>query len=218
MIDSLDDLNHLPALLVTYESGSSGEFFGSALCQSFDVFAKQSASWVGENRVLLQDFFGKRLASGDLKIDSHELLNEVNYQLNQYPDTVRHIGLVHPRPQSSIDFVNQYMPNTPMIQIVCYKTLSKKFRTMAADAKLRPGQGISSFCFTLPNEMAWADQFVNPVLKVEWGSLFLTNTESEFQRIANFVGHPGDIAVFRALLQEYLDKNKSLLVQCQVDQ
>lgn len=210
-INNTGDLHQLPAVLVAYEAGSSGEFLGWALSQSFDGIAKQPSSWVGQDRVSFKDLFGKKLANGDVEINIRELFNKINYQLPQHPDNALHVGLVHPRPYASVRFVNQYMPNLPMIQIVCYQMVSKQFRTIAASFKLSPGTGYNKFNFFLPNEMAWADQFVNPKIKVEWLSLFMTNTQREFQRIEEFLGQTGNFEVFQGLVDDYLARNQEIL-------
>lgn len=217
MITDISELNSVPVIIVAYESGSSGEFLCSALSQSFDMFSNLEHSWMTDNRVKFSDFFGKDLSCGKEEISPDILLNRINDYLKLHTQQTKHIGTVHPRPSASIDFINQHAPDLPMIKIVCYDLLSKRFRQQAAGEKLRLGKPIDLNRVELLNEMAWADQYKNPSIKVEWTSLFLHNTKSEFHRIEEFIGQPGNWDIFDSMVRDYMHRNRGILQRSKLD-
>jgi hypothetical protein len=217
LVNGLANLNNIPAIIVTYESGSSGEFLCNALTQTFDIFHKPNAEWIGDWRVGYDDFFGKCLARGDHTIDHELLLKKVNHRLLHSQPTILHIGAVHPRPPAAVDFINLHMPKVPMIKIVCRDTLSKKFRKLACYYKLGSDDKFLKNLL-LPREMAWADDLKNPSIEVEWRTLFVDNTRDEFKKIESFIGQPGNFELFSQLVSDYVQRNRQILDECLVDQ
>jgi hypothetical protein len=61
MINSVEELNQQPAVILLYPSGASGEFIAGALSESLLGFAKTQIEFENINRVKYLDFLGRSL-------------------------------------------------------------------------------------------------------------------------------------------------------------
>ena len=106
MLNSIEDLNNYPAVIILYPSGASGEFIAQALSESIDSIAKTHSHWENNNRVIYADFLGRSLNSGDRIIELDKVIDRANWFLETATPGLS-IILAHPE-QPTLDFIKKY--------------------------------------------------------------------------------------------------------------
>jgi hypothetical protein len=208
MINSVEELNSQPAVILFYPSGSSGEFIAQALSESIPAFAKTTAHWENTSRVIYSDFLGRSLNSGDKIIDPNKVIARANDYLENASPGYR-IILAHPHTATS-KFITEYLPDIPIIEITLFNNKSRRFSKAAAENKIPAaavvGQNINYD--TRPSVSGFRTKFQ---LFVEWEALLLTHCEYEFDRITEFLSVTGDYDHFNQMVAEYLERNRELI-------
>ena len=218
-VTELHKLDHLPVVLLVYESGSSGEFLAAALSQSLEGFYQAEIKWENNWRCLFQDSFGRALSWGHHVIDYKLLLRNFDHVLMTTTVIDQHyIVTVHPRPVASMDFVLEYLSSRPMIKITCQNKMSKQFRKLSCFYKLKGWDRDINNRLNLENEQGWVTQFTNPAIEVEWQDIVLNHPKREFERIQEFLGQQGNWEVFSQMLQDYVARNQEILQKIPIDQ
>jgi hypothetical protein len=202
MITSLQQLVDQPVVVVLYRSGSSGEFVSWALSQTIQQFCKASMNWATSNRCIFEDFFQRSLHCGP--VTDEVIIPRVNHYLEKFGSGGSwYMGMSHQRPEH-LDFLSQWATQWPIIEITTGQQVSKKFQNLARHQKLNSQQkDPRSMCqITFPRH-----------LRVEWTDLLLDDVENAYRKIVDFLGAQGDFEQFRLLLDDYLNKNQSLIQQ-----
>jgi hypothetical protein len=208
----IEELNQQPLILVMYHSGSSGEFFAHALSQSLNTVTHPEISWENHTRCKFGDFFGRSLNGGaevinnDLVIERIKQFFRSAIKIKQY-----HIGLSHPYPTASIEFIKKYLPDIPIIEITVESNLSKKFKFYAANLKIPP-ETRRFIPKEFSEDLAWPSVYQSKRhLYVEWSDLILLDTKSSFEKIKNFLNIDGNSDKFLELINDYKERNADLL-------
>jgi hypothetical protein len=214
MIDSVEDLNQLPILLLLYPSGSSGEFLAYALSESFPAITDADQHWENHSRCKYTDLFNRQLNSGLREINNNDVVAGVNSFLSKNDLSEIHVGLLHPK-KPSVDFVKKYLPHAPIIEIVTHQLKSKKFRHTASFGKI-PHYNDSDVerynkewdtHYGLYNQCHYNGE---RHLRIEWEDILLTRVSEMFNLIEQFVGKRGDIDKFKSMIDDYLLRNQEI--------
>lgn len=205
MLSKVNDLENYPAAIIVYPSGASGEFIAWALGKSIPQIAKVDAKWEDDNRVIYMDFLGRNLNSGLEQLDNQKIIDHANNFILRTSGNF-YLIIAHPT-ESSLNFIQQYLPKLPLIEITLLDPYSMEFSKRAAVGKIHKGttnntykdrQGAMSYC---------AQQH----LRVEWKDIILSNTIQEFDRITNFLGLEGSADNFVELVNDYVKRNQEYL-------
>lgn len=213
VVESIDALKNFNIMPLIYPGGASGEFLASALVQTMPRMTLTRYTWYNNNetRANFYDVFNKLLNGGHQVIDNEEIINEVNMFFYVNGNHLRdfNIALVHPVPNSSIDWLLKHLQNSYVLEITTHQAISRRFRTLAANAKISyPGRKpIDGSRYT----QSW---FEGPNhLQVEWEDLLLTDVEGQFHRMEEFFGNTGDLKLYKELVTDYVARNQSLIDQ-----
>lgn len=217
-IQELSDLDRLETVLIAYDAGSSGEFLSMVLSHCFPRFFQGQFSWEESGRCHNQDPFGRELAGNSAVPDFIKLRAKINDCLLSSNQETRYLVSLHPRPETRARFVRDHLPSRPMIKIVCRDRLSKQFRKLACYYKLKSQDNDTTRNLDWDNEGEWLNYFMNPSIEIEWSDLFLHNRDREFNRIDAFMGYGGDQNKFMQFMDEYLERNRSIIDTLLVDQ
>lgn len=209
----IEDLNQLPLILIMYHSGSSGEFFAHALSQCLETVTHPAVTWENQSRCKFGDFFGRSLNGGSTVIDNNIMLDRIKLFFEDAVEVKQHhIGLSHPYPPSSIEFIKQYLSDIPVIEITITSEISRKFKFYAANAKI-PASSRSYVPTTelLPS-FQWPSVYqAHKQLSVEWADLIILDPAGEFNRIKQFLGITGNTDKFVSMIKDYRERNIDLL-------
>lgn len=213
VVENVDVLKNFNIMPLIYPGGASGEFLASALVQTMPRMTLTRHTWYSNNesRANFYDAFNKLLNGGHNIIDNEEIINEVNMFFYVNGNHLRdfNIALVHPTPRSSIEWLSKYLKDSHILEITTHKPRSKKFRTLAANAKISyPGRKpIDGSSYS----SSWF--FGSHHLQVEWEDLLLTDVEGQFRRMEEFFGNTGDFVLYKELVTDYVARNQSLIDQ-----
>jgi hypothetical protein len=211
MINSVEELNQQPAVILLYPSGASGEFVAGALSESIPDFAKTQIEFENINRVKYLDFLGRSLNSGDDPLDHQLIVDRANIFLNQCTPG-QYLILAHgDRP--AVDFIHAYLSCIPVIEIVIHKAKSKLFRQLAATEKIPKEFKRANRDYDYSKMPSSTRETFHRHITVEWEDLLLTNTDQEYAKIVQFLNTSGSVDVFKTLLSEYLIRNQDYITQ-----
>lgn len=205
----IEDLNQQPIILIVYHSGSSGEFFAHALSQSLYTVTYPEVTWENQTRCKFGDFFGRSCNGGSETMDNELVLKRINLFFESAVEIKQHhIALAHPT-ASSIDFIKQYLPDIPIIEISIIKELSKKFKFYAANSKI-PAENRRNIPTSF--QFDWKPQHcAKKHLYIEWSDLILTDTANAFNKIKEFLNIDGDTDKFLQMVENYKTRNLDIL-------
>jgi hypothetical protein len=208
MITSVDALNKLPAILLMYTTGTSGEFIAHALTESFPDITKTSQHWENVTRCKYFDLFDRTLTSDiDRPINITKVINAVNFYLDEnYPNNTIHIGLVHPK-KFTLEFIQQHIPNVPIIEITTEQMQSKLFRFLSQS---KVGRDIPDAPYFKHNNCGYQG---SQHIRIDWHDLLIGNTELMFNQIENFIQCKGSMEKFKVLVNDYLERNVDTIKQ-----
>lgn len=209
MIKDLNQLSTLPALIILYPEGSSGEFLAHALTESLATITETHQHWENENRCKYFDLFDRTLTSSTRILFEDAVLAGINSYLEKNnPNGHLSIGLVHPA-YNCIKFLEKYAKDTPTIEIVTHKPQSKQFRYTAAYNKIG-GPGFDSSYYLNYDDSGYT---ANNHLKLEWSDIFLDSTELALENIKKFVRRTGSVDQFKNMVANYLHRNSEIVEQ-----
>ena len=215
MITSISQLNNIPLIFVLYYAGSSGEFFSDALTQCFDHIHRPGAQWENHNRVKFQDFFGRSFNEGKDLVSDNIIINRVNdyFRDNDIGDKTC-VAMVHPL-DNVLNYIDQYFPHVPIIEITTHLELSRRFRFVARNNKIE-----STSLFPMETRRIFETMPTNhgrrfkKHLKIEWSNLIIDLSETVFEDIQQFFNQSGQKDVFLELIRDYRTRNQNLIDQC----
>jgi hypothetical protein len=205
MLNSIEEINNYPAVILMYPSGASGEFIAQALSDSIDSFAKTSSHWENNSRVIYSDFLGRSLNSGDLVIDLDKVISRANWFLELSTPGMAVI-LAHSEVTTK-NFIPKYLPNLPVVEIVVHCPKSKLFRKLAANAKI-PRLNKK---YDYDSDPAESSYHATKHIRIEWEDIILTNSQLEFKKITEFLNVIGDPNNFVQLVTDYRQRNQEII-------
>jgi hypothetical protein len=226
MISSITELENYSTVILLYYTGSSGEFVASALSQCINEFASPSSAWLGKNRVTFADALGKTLNGGWHTIQVDDAVRRFNEYMESKSSSDTHLILAHPD-NASINFIKKYLNFVPVIEITTQRQLSRKFRELA-QSKVSYSDFVNGGDNQLFDNLS-KEQYITKTstihntpkhyratrhLCVEWEKLLVTDVESTFNSIINFLNCTGSNEQFKKLAKEYLDRNQDILALC----
>jgi hypothetical protein len=212
---TIEMIKNLPSVIILYPAGASGEFIAYALTNCIGGTTQTETHWEDGNRCKYFDLYDRCLNSGFDSITTDMVIESVD-RFSQLLDrnifNTISFGLAHPR-DSSLAFINQYLSNVPIIQIVVNNTKSKMFVTMAAHHKIHKTNILSVENCKNRTRYINTNQYhgPNPIIKVEWEDMLLTNTEETFSTIEKFLNVSGNVTKFQELVETYIEKNNNIL-------
>lgn len=212
---TIEIIKNLPSAIVLYPAGASGEFIAYALTNCIKGTTLTKTHWEDGSRCKYFDLYDRSLNSGFDTITTDMVIENVNRfsQLlkRNINDTIS-FGLAHPR-DASLTFISQYLPTVPIIQIVINNMKSKMFITAAAQYKIHKKGILSIEACKRETKYCNTKQYhgPNPIIKIEWEDMLLTNTKETFAAIEKFLNVNGDVAKFQELVYSYIEKNNNIL-------
>lgn len=208
MITKLDDiLNYSPVILL-YPAGASGEAFAYTITQSFPDVSKSPHHWENGSRCKMLDFFNRSLTTGLNEVTEELVVKGVNIFLDHVIDLKdRNIALSHHN-HESLNFIQEFLPKVPVIEVTTYTDLSKKFRHIGIKNKITPVVNAKAVRAYTNCGIRFRHH-----LQIEWSDLFLTNPMVVLKRLEEFLGMSGDQEIFISVINDYLVRNKSLIDQ-----
>ena len=213
----IEDLSQQPLILIMYYSGSSGEFLAHALSQSLNTVTHPKIEWENQTRCKVGDYFGRSLNGGSEVINNDLVLERIDNFLKSAVDIKQyHIGLAHPYPAASTEFIKKYLSDVPIIEITVNRDISKKFKFYAANLKIpteiRKIVTSKELLSTQPETLTWTSVYQsNRHLYVEWSDLILLDSKSTFEKIKEFLNIDGDADKFLEMIDDYKERNTDLL-------
>jgi hypothetical protein len=134
-IKSFEDIKQFSIIILLYRTGSSGEFIATALSKTLNNFAQAIFYKKSEERWDFQDAFWKSLNGGWSNIDPDDVISRFRLYLNDKSNVTEttHIALAHPL-GASLKFINQYLYECPIIEIITKNKLS-----LAAKKRFKDG-------------------------------------------------------------------------------
>jgi len=205
-VTSLEELDSQPAFIILYPSGLSGEFLASALTDSIDSIAKPRVEHKETGRTVYREFFNHALKNDyRIRINTDELIYRVNVAKNLFKGD-HYVILAHPN-DASIEFIDQYLNNRPLIEITMNNPISRKFAAKAAVAKIQSGVSLEGYLFRPPVTNYRHTRH----LQIEWADLILDRPGEIFDVIQHFVGLSGDRAQFEQAVMAYRERNQDLI-------
>jgi hypothetical protein len=209
MLTSINEISNHPVVVLLYKSGASGEFLSHALNQTIDQFTKTTMHWENTNRCIVQDYFGRTLLSGTITEDV--LLPRINQYFKMSPRIgTRHMGISHFQPHQ-IDFIKNYGAAWPVIEITTLNSISKKFQQLSRISKIYKKHQPTNHSNKI-NATATDIGFTpNGHLTLEWVELFQTDTRKVYSDILKFLNCTGDADQFVGMINDYVNRNQSLL-------
>jgi hypothetical protein len=206
MIKNINDLNKLPMCVLLYTTGTSGEFIAHALTESVTGITKTRQHWENVTRCKYFDLFDRTLTSDiDQPIDTNKVVSGVNLYLDENdPNDTVHLGLIHPK-KFTLEFIQQYIPDVPIIEIVTEKMPSKLFRFLSQN---KVGIEISNSPYFKHNNCGYHGPYH---LRVEWDDLLIDNVDQSFKKIINFIQLDGSVNKFKLLVADYLERNSNTI-------
>jgi hypothetical protein len=212
---TIEMVKALPSVIILYPAGASGEFMAYALTNCVKGTTPTQVHWEDGNRCKYFDLYDRCLNSGfdfittDMVTESVDRFSQL---LDRNINNTISFGLAHPR-NSSLAFISQYLPNIPIIQIVINNMKSKMFITAAAQHKIHKNGIISVEDCKRATKYCNTNQYYgpNPIIRIEWEDMLLTNTRETFVAIEEFLNVTGDVTKFQELVDDYLEKNNNIL-------
>lgn len=206
MITSIDEITKHSIIFVLYRSGSSGEFFSHAITQSFESITPTKYFWKTQSRLVYVDCFRHSLSSGMPVVNLNRIIDSFNefLEINRPTATTTHIALVHPK-GNSLEIITKYFSHCPVIEIVTFKEVSKRFQILAANSKIPDKPLVTSVddCSNYKCEKH---------LLVEWQDIIM-DTKKVFDQLQEFLSVPGDYKKFSMTVDDYKQRNQQLLDQ-----
>lgn len=208
MIIGLNDLAAYVPTIIVYPAGSSGEIFAYAITQSFPSMTKTQQEWENHTRCKILEFFDRSLTAGGKYANPSTLKHGVNSFLKKSSNLKGHsVGLAHPAPEV-IDIITQYFNNSPIIEITTVSEKSKKFRYLSAVSKIKNvAHPPAQYFFTYDN----CGHKFKTHMQIDWQEAFLDHTEDVYSRIQSFLDMPGDVDIFRDIIDDYTHRNQSTI-------
>lgn len=217
MIDSLEQIQKYPIVLLVYYAGSSGEFLAHALNQSLDQMCNTSSQWENSSRVKFADAFGRSFNGSNTVPTTDVIIKRFNQQLENY-DSGTMIGLAHPSLEI-MNFLKCHFADFPVIEITSTNMSSKIFRCLARQKKIEVAQpryqSLRHEISCLP--VSSGIDFLKH-LRIEWSDIFLDRTAEQFQKIEKFLNTTGNLDLFVNMVKEYCDRNQDLISQINENQ
>lgn len=192
-----------------YPSGASGEFIAQALSNSIDSFAKTPSHWENNNRVIYSDFLGRSLNSGDITIELDKVVSRANWFLElSTPGTA--VIIAHSENVTK-NFIQQYLPDLPVVEIVIHQRKSRVFRKIAATTKIPKNFKVQGKIYDYDSYPAESSYCARQHLRIEWENIILTSPQVEFKKITNFLNTIGDANHFEQLVLDYCQRNQEII-------
>jgi hypothetical protein len=207
MLNSIEDINNYPAVIILYPSGASGEFIAQALSESIYSIAKTHSHWENNNRVIYADFLGRSLNSGDRIIELDKVIGRANWFLETATPGLS-IILAHPE-QPTLDFIKKYIPQIPVIEIVLYQLNSKIFRKIAASNKIPRTVKHNPDVYDRDPPSSGYTSLAQ--LHIEWEDIILINPQEQFLKICKFLNVEGEVENFNQLIIDYQQRNYEII-------
>lgn len=202
MIKTINDLNKLPILILLYTTGTSGEFIAHAITKSFPGITPTKQQWENVTRCKYFDLFDRTLTSDiDRPINADKVVDGVNLYLDENdPDRTMHLGLVHPK-KFTLEFIQQYIPDVPIIEIVTEQMPSKVFRFLSQSKVSARAPDAPYFKHGTSGYQGARH------LRLEWNDLLIENVDQSFNKIENFIQLNGSVNEFKFHVNDYLQRN-----------
>lgn len=206
MINSLDDLRNIPTIIVLYPAGSSGEFLAHIISETTGVCSTSVTEWE-DTRCKFQDFYGRSLNAGDQYIDPSKVVERVNNYCSTITSQGKFkVGLAHPVPYASIEFLKLYSKHCYVIEITCLSDKSLDFKFAAANAKITHRPIVRQ-----RNSVITHDFVADHHLLIEWSDLFIDNTVESIKKIFSFVGSTASVDPAVSMIVDYIALNKEFI-------
>ena len=207
------DLSLQPINILMYVAGSSGEFLAWALSKCLTGFSYNDQAWENNSRVKYLDVLKRSLNGGNPEIDPQTVVRRYNeYQSESHPGT-QHIAMAHPS-EVVIDFIKQYLPTAPVLEITLNSQISKEFALKSVQEKInntdyinsgqaaRP-QGLELSMIKFENDYRPRRYQSQKHLCIEWEDIIINDTLQQFTSIQEFFGTGGDATKFVSMITDY---------------